>query len=296
MKIVNLGSLNLDNIYSVPHIICGGETLLAGGMTESIGGKGLNQSVAVARSGSQIYHAGMIGTGGGQLKAYLDSSGVDTSLIQSCGETQGHTVIQVDPSGQNSIIVCGGSNQKVDQKYVDQTFGHFQAGDYLMLQNEISNLDYILKSAGQRGLRIVLNASPINDDLLRLDFSSLDWLVINEIECAAISGCVNARDGYRTLRDRYPDIGILLTVGAEGSVSWKDGKEIVQAACPAEAIDTTGAGDTYVGYFIGCLAQGYSRRDSMRLASTAAAIAVSRRGAAPSIPTMDEVLARSRAL
>ena len=165
-----------------------------------------------------------------------------------------------------------------------------------MLQNEISNLDYILKSAGQRGLRIVLNASPINDDLLRLDFSSLDWLVINEIECAAISGCVNARDGYRTLRDRYPDIGILLTVGAEGSVSWKDGKEIVQAACPAEAIDTTGAGDTYVGYFIGCLAQGYSRRDSMRLASTAAAIAVSRRGAAPSIPTMDEVLARSRAL
>ena len=289
MNIVNFGSMNLDHVYAVPHMILGGETLLSEGLTDVAGGKGLTQSIAVARSGAAIYHAGMVGTGGEVLLECLRESGVDTSLLIPCDAPQGHTVIQVDPSGQNSIIVFGGSNQCLTKAHIDEILARFQPGDYLMTQNEISNLDYLLSAAADRGLRIVLNASPINDALLSLDFSRVEWLVVNEIECAAIAGCDDVQTAYETLKTRYPNTGILLTIGAEGSISWKDGEEVRQAAFRVEAVDTTAAGDTFLGYFVGCLAAGLGRPEAMRLASKASSIAVSRPGAAPSIPWMKEV-------
>lgn len=289
MAIVNLGSMNLDHIYTVPHFIQGAETLLAGALSESLGGKGLNQSIAAARSGAEIFHAGMLGIGGAPLKHCLDSSGVNTSLLCPCDVPQGHTVIQIDPSGQNCIIVLGGSNQAVSAAYIDEVLSRFGPDDYLMVQNEISNLEYALEAACRRGMRVVLNASPINSALLELDFSRLEWLVVNELECSAIARCSDVKQAYEQLKKRYPSIGILLTLGAGGSISWKDGEEICQAAYPAKAVDTTGAGDTFVGYFTGLLVQGRSRQEAMRLASMAAAIAVSRPGAAPSIPMLAEV-------
>lgn len=289
MKIVNFGSMNLDHVYAVPHFIRGAETLLSGGLTESLGGKGLNQSIAVARSGAHIFHAGMLGQGGQPLKDCLDESGVDTTLLYPCDAPQGHTVIQVDPSGQNCIIVFGGSNQQLTRERIDEILSRFAPGDYLMAQNEISNLDYVLEAGANRGLKIVLNASPINDALLRLDFSRVEWLVVNEIECAAVAGCDDVHQAYETLKTRYPNTGILLTLGEEGSVSWKDGEEVRQAAFPAKAVDTTAAGDTFMGYFVGGLAQGCSRQEAMLLASKASSITVSRPGAAPSIPWMEEV-------
>lgn len=289
MSIVNFGSMNLDHVYAVPHFITGGETLLSGALTESIGGKGLNQSVAVARAGAEIFHAGMLGLGGEPLRDCLVKNGVDVSLLQPCGRPQGHTVIQIDPAGQNCIIVFGGSNQAVGREYIDQTLERFGPGDYLMLQNEISNLDYLLQAAAGRGLKLVLNASPINDALLALDFSPLEWLVVNEIECAAIAGREDVWEAFETLKARYPNAGILLTLGADGSVCWKDGQELRQKAYPARAVDTTGAGDTFVGYFVGCLTRGCARQEAMRRASMAAALSVTRPGAADAIPTMEEV-------
>lgn len=289
MRIVNFGSMNLDHVYAVPHMILGGETLLSESLSDAAGGKGLNQSIAVARSGAAIFHAGMVGQGGEMLLSCLRESGVDTSLLTPCDAPQGHTVIQVDPSGQNSIIVFGGSNQCLTRERIDEILTRFQPGDYVMTQNEISNLAYLLEAAAARGLKIVLNASPINDALLKLDFSRVEWLVVNEIECAAIAGCTDVQEAYETLKTRYPHAGILLTIGADGSVSWKDGEEVRQPAFPAQAVDTTAAGDTFLGYFVGCLAGGMGRREAMRLASRAASIAVSRPGAAPSIPWMAEV-------
>ena len=289
MNIVNFGSMNLDHVYAVPHMIRGGETLLSENLSDVAGGKGLNQSIAVSRSGAAIFHAGMVGVGGEMLLDCLKESGVDTSLLTPCDAPQGHTVIQVDPSGQNSIIVFGGSNQCLTTERIDEILAQFQPGDYLMAQNEISNLGYLLNAAADRGLKIVLNASPINDALLALDFSRVEWLVVNEIECAAIAGCDDVQTAYETLQQRYPNTGILLTIGAEGSVSWKDGEEVRQDAFRVEAVDTTAAGDTFMGYFVGCLAAGVSRAEAMRLASKASSIAVSRPGAAPSIPWMKEV-------
>ena len=167
----------------------------------------------------------------------------------------------------------------------------FVPGDYLMLQNEISCLEYLLSSAASRGLKIVLNASPIDEALLRLPLEHLEWLVVNEIECAAIAGIEDPMQAFRALQQKYPNIGILLTLGADGSVCWKDGCEYHQTAFPVRAVDTTGAGDTFVGYFIGYITQGMSIQETMRTASAASAISVTLPGAADSIPWMRKVRA-----
>ena len=291
MNVVNFGSLNIDHVYAVDHFCRAGETIHTKSYTQNAGGKGLNQSIAVSRSGQKVHHAGLLGPEGTRLAELLSGSGVDLRYLKHTDVPQGHAVIQVQPDGQNCIFLYGGSNQAVTPQEIDGVLMQLNAGDYLLLQNEIANLTYLLRAAARRGLRVVLNASPISDELLNADLSGVDWLVVNEIECAAMAGCGDAQAGYETLKQRYPSLGILLTLGSEGSVSWKDGTEVRQCAYPVKAVDTTGAGDTFMGYFVGCLAQGMERQTAMQYASMASAISVTRPGAAASIPLMDEVRA-----
>lgn len=296
MNVVNFGSLNIDHVYAVDHFCRAGETIHTKSYTQNAGGKGLNQSIAVSRSGQKVHHAGLLGPEGTRLAELLSGSGVDLRYLKHTDVPQGHAVIQVQPDGQNCIFLYGGSNQAVTPQEIDEVLMQLNAGDYLLLQNEIANLTYLLRAAARRGLRVVLNASPISDELLNADLSGVDWLVVNEIECAAMAGCGDAQVGYETLKQRYPSLGILLTLGSEGSVSWKDGTEVRQCAYPVKAVDTTGAGDTFMGYFVGCLAQGMERQTAMQYASMASAISVTRPGAAASIPLMDEVRAAVEAL
>ena len=296
MNVVNFGSLNIDHVYAVDHFCRAGETIHTKSYTQNAGGKGLNQSIAVSRSGQKVHHAGLLGPEGTRLAELLSGSGVDLRYLKHTDVPQGHAVIQVQPDGQNCIFLYGGSNQAVTPQEIDEVLMQLNAGDYLLLQNEIANLTYLLRAAARRGLRVVLNASPISDELLNADLSGVDWLVVNEIECAAMAGCGDAQAGYETLKQRYPSLGILLTLGSEGSVSWKDGTEVRQCAYPVKAVDTTGAGDTFMGYFVGCLAQGMERQTAMQYASMTSAISVTRPGAAASIPLMDEVRAAVEAL
>ena len=296
MNVVNFGSLNIDHVYAVDHFCRAGETIHTKSYTQNAGGKGLSQSIAVSRSGQKVHHAGLLGPEGTRLAELLSGSGVDLRYLKHTDVPQGHAVIQVQPDGQNCIFLYGGSNQAVTPQEIDGVLMQLNAGDYLLLQNEIANLTYLLRAAARRGLRVVLNASPISDELLNADLSGVDWLVVNEIECAAMAGCGDAQAGYETLKQRYPSLGILLTLGSEGSVSWKDGTEVRQCAYPVKAVDTTGAGDTFMGYFVGCLAQGMERQTAMQYASMASAISVTRPGAAASIPLMDEVRAAVEAL
>ena len=296
MNVVNFGSLNIDHVYAVDHFCRAGETIHTKSYTQNAGGKGLNQSIAVSRSGQKVHHAGLLGPEGTRLAELLSGSGVDLRYLKHTDVPQGHAVIQVQPDGQNCIFLYGGSNQAVTPQEIDEVLMQLNAGDYLLLQNEIANLTYLLRAAARRSLRVVLNASPISDELLNADLSGVDWLVVNEIECAAIAGCSTPEEGYAALRARYPGLGILLTLGSEGSVSWKDGTEVRQCAYPVKAVDTTGAGDTFMGYFVGCLAQGMERQTAMQYASMASAISVTRPGAAASIPLMDEVRAAVEAL
>ena len=151
MNVVNFGSLNIDHVYAVDHFCRAGETIHTKSYTQNAGGKGLNQSIAVSRSGQKVHHAGLLGPEGTRLAELLSGSGVDLRYLKHTDVPQGHAVIQVQPDGQNCIFLYGGSNQAVTPQEIDEVLAQLDAGDYLLLQNEISNLTYLLRTAVRRG-------------------------------------------------------------------------------------------------------------------------------------------------
>lgn len=289
MKVLNFGSLNLDYVYHVEHFVQPGETLSAVSQNVNPGGKGLNQSVALAKAGAEVYHAGCLGRGGETLGELLQQSGVDTRSLQFCDTIQGNAVIQVDRKGQNCILLFGGSNHCVTEEQIEKTLADFDAGDWLVLQNEINNLSQIVEKAYTRGMRIVLNPSPYNEKLSAVDFGKLEWLLVNEVEMEQLSGSNQPEEAWKKLHEKYPRLNLLVTLGGEGSVAFTDTETVRQAAFPVKAVDTTAAGDTFTGFFIAGLMEGHSIQESMRRASMASGISVTRAGAAPSIPTAEEV-------
>ena len=291
MKILNFGSLNLDHVYQVPHFVSAGETLSSLGYQVHLGGKGFNQSVALSNAGARVYHAGCVGADGAVCKAYLEAHDVNTAYISTLDTPTGHAVIQVEESGQNCILLYGGANQCVTPTHIDGVLSHFGGGDHILLQNEISNVAYLIAQAKKRGMTVVLNPSPISEGLLRLPFSDVDWLLLNEVEGAALCGCANTKKMPALLQSRFPACSIVLTLGEAGAVCRRAGEEWAVPACRVKAVDTTAAGDTFTGYFLCGLMEGLSIPEAMRLASAAAAIAVTQRGAADSIPSRPAVQA-----
>lgn len=292
-RILSYGSLNLDLVYQVPHFVQAGETLSSASRTVHCGGKGLNQSIAAARAGGAVSHAGRVGRDGAVLTDALRDSSVDTAFVSVGDGPSGHAVIQVDPAGQNCILLFGGSNQEITHEETDRALEHFQAGDYLILQNEINGLPYIMEQAARRGMRIVFNPSPIDEHIGDLPLDQAWLLILNEIEGAALAGCSDETEILDTLRRRWPRCRLLLTLGSRGCV-YDDGlRRLRQGIYRTRTVDTTAAGDTFTGYFVACMAQGRPEGECLDLASRAAAIAVSRPGAAPSIPVIDEVLSSS---
>ena len=294
MRILNFGSLNIDYVYNVDHFVRPGETLAALSRTAKAGGKGLNQSVALARAGASVSHAGCLGTGGGFLKEMLEENGVNTQFLLPVQEMQGHTVIQVDPQGENCILLFGGSNRCVPEEHVRNVLKQFSPGDWLVLQNEINRLPLIVNQAYERGMTIVLNPSPYDAGLKEADLSVLDWLLVNELEAEQISGRKEPAEVWDLLHRKYPGLSLLITLGSRGSIAWRVVSGSVETArvdaVSAEAVDTTAAGDTYTGYFITGLSEGKPLRLCMEQASRAAAIAVTRPGAAESIPWKSELI------
>jgi len=293
MKILNFGSLNVDYVYSVDYFVRAGETLKVNGREVLPGGKGLNQSVALARAGVDVCHAGCIGAAGEFLRDLLNKNGVDTAYLRTINGMQGHTVIQVDSKGENCILLYGGSNRCVTEAQIEDTLSGFGPGDWLVLQNEINLLPRIVDAAHARGLRIALNPSPYEDNLKEVDFGKLSWLLVNEIEACQCSGSDQPEQAWEVLHGRYPNLSVLITLGSAGSVAHQvtdDGvADVRQPAFRARAVDTTAAGDTFTGYFIAGLAQGRPLPECMRRASMAASISVTRPGAANSIPMREEV-------
>ena len=288
-RILSYGSLNLDFVYRVPHFVAPGETLSSTDRVLNCGGKGLNQSLAAARAGAKVFHAGKIGADGQILAGVLRESGVDTSLLAVSEGANGHAIIQVDAGGQNSIILYGGSNQEITGEEVDNALQDFGPGDYLILQNEINHLPYIMEQAARTGLSIIFNPSPIDGSIARLPLHLASLLIFNEIEGAALVGREDGEEILNILRKRWPECRLLLTLGSQGCIYDAGGRRLRQGIYHTEVVDTTAAGDTFTGYFAACLAAGMPEEACLDMASRAAAIAVSRPGAAPSIPTMEEV-------
>ena len=294
MKVLNFGSLNLDYVYAVDHFVKPGETISSSSRTVKHGGKGLNQSIALARAGADVAHAGCMGKGGEPLRDALAENGVDVSGLLPVEEMQGHTVIQVNPDGENCIILFGGSNQCVTEEQIRQTFSNCAGGDWLVLQNEINLLPEIVEQAAARGMRIALNPSPYDEKLDKVDFRKLSWLLVNEVEAEQITGSDDPDTAWDILHTRYPGLSVLITLGKRGSVAFAVNggsvETVRQEAVKVKAVDTTAAGDTFTGYFIAGLMAGEPLKDCMEQASRAAAVSVTRHGAADSIPWRKEII------
>ncbi|MGI5989887.1 MAG: ribokinase [Lachnospiraceae bacterium] len=289
MKILNFGSLNIDYVYQVDHMVRPGETLASLKRDIHCGGKGLNQSLALSKAGGSVWHAGLIGGDGLFLKELLERGGVHTEWIRVIPESTGHTVIQVDRTGQNSILLYGGANQRITESYADEVLAQFGSGDILILQNEICCLPYIMENAGKKGMRIVLNPSPLSEQLERCDMNLVSLFVLNETEGRQLTGGKSPEEILDELGTRFPKAAAVLTLGREGSVWQYGGERVKQEAFSVRAVDTTGAGDTFTGYLTAMLAEGKPVRAAMRAAAMAAAISVTRPGAAASIPERQEV-------
>lgn len=290
MKILNFGSLNLDLVYQMPHFVRAGETLSSTGFHRGVGGKGLNQSVALARAGAEVYHAGLVGEDGAMLRDFLRENGVDVRFVRTVDQPSGHAVIQVEPAGNNCIFLYGGANQCVSEDFIDEVLSAFDAGDLLILQNEINDIDRIIRRAAQRGMQVALNPSPVAENLQALPLEEIDWFILNEIEGAELSGETQPERVLDGLVARFPRAHIVLTLGSEGSVYAHGDARIRQSAFRVQAVDTTAAGDTFTGFFFAAVAAGAPVKDALLRASRASAISVTRAGAAPSIPALQEVL------
>lgn len=289
MKILNFGSLNLDYVYNVDHMVSAGETLTSSERNTFCGGKGLNQSVALARAGAEVFHAGQIGAEGEILRQTLEKEGVDTGYIRTVDIPTGHALIQVDKNGQNCILLYGGANRAMSAEYIDEVLADFERGDILILQNEINLLDYIIDRAWEKGMRIILNPSPFDEHLKKCDLQKISILLLNEVEGEQLCGESSPDAILKCLRRMYPEVKAVLTLGSEGSVYQDGNLQHHQSIFPVKAVDTTAAGDTFTGYFIASLLEKNNAVEGLETAAKAAAIAVTRHGAAPSIPRKSEV-------
>jgi hypothetical protein len=299
MKVLNFGSLNIDYVYDVDNFVRKGETISSKGLNVFCGGKGLNQSVALARAGADVYHAGMIGKDGIFLVDFLKNSGVnvDNILIRDDIRT-GNAIIQREISGDNCIILFAGANRSITRDYVDKVLEKFGRGDYIVLQNEISELPYIVESAHRQGMKIVLNPSPMDEIIGELNLSYIDYFLLNETEALKLSGIdkFDSKKCMSGLVNTYKGAGVLITLGDKGAI-YSDGNIFVeQKAVKTKAVDTTAAGDTFTGYFVNGILGGKEIKEAINEATIAASIAVSRIGAAPSIPAMNEVKERLKNL
>ena len=290
MRVLNIGSMNLDHVYDVDHIVQPGETEAAGEMAIHLGGKGMNQSVALAKAGVEVYQGGMIGDDGQPFLDACKEYGVKSDYIRQIDTKTGHAIIQIDRSAQNCILLYGGANQKLTENYVDEVLADFSSDDVLLLQNEVNMLPYIVDKAYEKGMQIALNPSPFNEKLDAVDMSKISIFLLNEVEGGQITGLTDPDEMIAKLLELYPHAKIVLTLGKDGAVYADSTQKYFQPIFKVQAVDTTAAGDTFTGFFLAGLCENMPIPEVLKMSAKASSIAVSRAGAVPSIPYKEEVL------
>ena len=285
MTVYNLGSINADVFYTLPHLVGPGETLAASSLYEGLGGKGANMSVAVARAGSVVHHIGAVGADGAWAIERLADYGVGTSFIQTVDDKTGHAIIMVDDNGENAIVIYSGANLRVSDANIAQALGQAKAGDFFITQNETNAQALAAKTAKDAGLRVVYAAAPFDASAATAVLPYLDLLILNQIEAEQLERATGMP------AHELPIADIIVTLGSSGCL-WHDnsaGTETKFAAQKVTPIDTTGAGDTFTGFVLAALDQGKSMVEAIDLGTKAAAIMVTRKGTADVIPTLAEV-------
>ena len=270
-------------------IVQPGETQASTEMNIFLGGKGMNQSIALAKAGVEVYHGGMIGKDGQIFIQACEEYGVHADYIKKLECKTGHTIIQIDKDAQNCILLYGGANECLTEEYVDEVLRHFSDEDILLLQNEVNLLPYIVDKAYEKGMQIALNPSPYNAKLDAVDMQKISIFLLNEIEGNQITGVTKPDDIIAEMLNRFPNAKLVLTLGKDGAV-YAEGEDcFYQPIFKVKAVDTTAAGDTFTGYFLAGIIEGLPIPEVLKQSAKASSIAVTRNGAVPSIPYRKEV-------
>ncbi|UWQ14362.1 ribokinase [Aliiroseovarius sp. M344] len=285
MPIFNFGSINIDNFYYLPHLPQPGETLNSDRYARQLGGKGANQSVAACRAGSVVTHVGAVGADGDWCLKALTDEGIGTQHVISLGGPTGHANIYVDRSAENSIVLVPGANRAMTWDAVRMGFTKAGPDDTLLLQNETSHVQKAAELGRAKGMRVVYSAAPFEAAAVEAVLPFCDIFVLNEVEAEQLSQALGV-----TIAEIDVPV-VVITRGANGAV-WRDqlnGQEINAPAFQVDPVDTTGAGDCFIGNLAAALDQGYDVKTSLRKASAASAIQVTREGTADVMPRADEV-------
>ena len=283
-RLVNLGSLCVDNVYAVPNIATAGETVASLSHAVHAGGKGLNQSLAAARAGATVAHFGCIGADGRWLKEALAQAQVDVAGIREVPGASGHAVIQVNPQGANAITIAGGANRCLTEADFDAAYAGLGPEDWLLLQNEINDLERVLARAAETPARVAFNVAPVDGRERAYDLADVDLLIVNEVEAAALASVAEPEAALATLCQRHPKSDVVLTLGRDGLLHGRGTARASLDAFPVTAVDETAAGDAFVGYLMAALLAGRGMQEALRRGSAAGALAVTQAGAATSIP------------
>ena len=288
-RLFNYGSCCIDHVYQVPHFVAPGETLSALSYEIYPGGKGLNQSIAAAKAGAHVTHIGALGEDGKHLKQLLDRHGVDTEHVSIASSPSGHAIIQINPEGENAIFIHGGTNLDDHISLLEEGLATAEPGDWLLIQNETSGNLKAIEIAKLRSMRVAFNMAPMNQRALDLPLKDIDLFIVNETEGAALTGKQVPEQILDQVAKTFPDAQIVLTLGEQGA--WYQDARARQHAPAREVqvVDTTGAGDTFTGFFLAGLINGLEPLASLHQGCAAAGISVERPGAATSIPSLDEV-------
>lgn len=289
MKIINFGSLNIDHVYQVKNVVRAGETLASSEYQQCLGGKGCNQSVALAQAGASVMHAGKIGSDGQIILDRLAQFGVDISLTTVADGDTGRAIIQVAESGENAIFLQGGANQQMSLADIDRVMRVAAPGDYLLIQNEVNNLVAMIDAAASRSMTLAFNPSPFFSDIFHYPLDKIDLFFLNQIEAEMFSGEQRPEEVCRALKSRFPRARFVITLGAAGATYFDSKMECSVSAEPVTPVDTTAAGDTFTGFFLAELSRGANIDRCLKMACKAASLCVQQRGAVDSIPAVSEV-------
>ena len=288
-KIINFGSINIDHVYRVPHLVKPGETLSSLDLVTGLGGKGANQSVAIARAGVSVAHVGRVFKGDRWAVELLASTGVDTDNIALIEGASGHAIIQVDDQGENAIVLHGGANQSFSIADIESALNRNQQARYLLMQNETNLLAETFELAQAKGIKIVLNPAPMTDNIKDLPLAKLDTLIVNRGEAEALCGAADIDQMTQQMAALAPQTRVVVTLGGDGAMLLANGEVTHMNSPSVDVVDTTGAGDTFVGYFLAGVAEGMNDHDALQRACLAGSIAVTRQGAITAIPDRSEV-------
>ena len=281
----NLGSINADNFYRVPHLPGPGETLAAADFAQGLGGKGANMSVAAARAAARVMHIGALGQDGTWALERLLEYGVDTPHITVVDQATGHANIVVDDAGENNIVLFAGANHEITDQMIGAALTEASPRDWLLMQNETNGQPYAAETAKTLGLQVAYAAAPFDADAVAEVLSDVDLLVLNAVEAEQLHGATG-----QSLAE-LPVDDIVVTLGSEGCkwVSNKGKSTQTYAAYKVDPVDTTGAGDTFTGYLVAGLDRGMPMAEAIDLASRAGALMVTRHGTADVIPDLKEI-------